>query len=144
MGAILLLEDDESLNRGISLKLEREGYRVLSAVESEQAEELFQKNKIDLIISDITLEKGNGLEFARKIRANSDVYLIFLTALDQEVDIVNGYDAGADDYIAKPFSLAVLISKVNALMRRICQGEGGWRHSFLWRYPGLLPGNESV
>lgn len=58
MGAILLLEDDESLNRGISLKLEREGYRVLSAVESEQAEELFQKNKIDLIISDITLEKG--------------------------------------------------------------------------------------
>ncbi len=124
MGAILLLEDDESLNRGISLKLEREGYRVLSAVESEQAEELFQKNKIDLIISDITLEKGNGLEFARKIRASSDVYLIFLTALDQEVDIVNGYDAGADDYIAKPFSLAVLISKVNALMRRICQGEG--------------------
>lgn len=124
MAVILLLEDDESLSRGISLKLKKEGYQVLCAARADQAEELFQKNKVDLIISDITLEEGNGLDFARKIREVSDVYLIFLTALDQEVDIVNGYDAGADDYIAKPFSLAVLISKVNALMRRIRQEEG--------------------
>ena len=71
------------------------------------------------------MEDGNGLEFCRQLRKESSVYLIFLTALDQEVDIVNGYDAGADDYITKPFSLMVFISKVNAWMRRISQKEEG-------------------
>lgn len=119
MANILLLEDDTSLNRGISLKLEKEGYKVLSAFRVSQAEEMFREHEVSLIISDITMEDGDGLEFCRSIRRVSDVHLIFLTALDQEVDIVNGYDAGADDYITKPFSLMVLISKVNALMRRI-------------------------
>ena len=119
MGKILLLEDDESLNRGISLKLKKEGYEVLSATGVPEAKEMFRENEVDLIISDISMEDGNGLEFGQSVRKVSDVYLIFLTALDQEVDIVNGYDAGADDYITKPFSLMVLISKVNALMRRI-------------------------
>lgn len=119
MGKILLLEDDESLNRGISLKLKKEGYEVLSATGVAEAKEMFRENEVDLIISDISMEDGNGLEFGQSVRKVSDVYLIFLTALDQEVDIVNGYDAGADDYITKPFSLMVLISKVNALMRRI-------------------------
>lgn len=72
------------------------------------------------------MNDGNGLDFAREVRKKSDVHFIFLTALDQEVDIVNGYDVGADDYITKPFSLMVLISKVNALMRRIeRQGSEG-------------------
>lgn len=123
MAKILLLEDDTSLNRGICLKLGKEGYEVLSAVRVSQAEEMFRENEVSLIISDITMEDGNGLDFCRSIRRVSDVFLIFLTALDQEVDIVNGYDAGADDYITKPFSLMVLISKVNALMRRIGQDQ---------------------
>ena len=123
MAKILLLEDDTSLNRGISLKLEKEGYEVLSAAGVFRAEEMFRENEVALIISDITMEDGDGLEFCRNIRRTSDVHLIFLTALDQEVDIVNGYDAGADDYITKPFSLMVLISKVNALMRRIGQDQ---------------------
>lgn len=126
MAKILLLEDDESLNRGISLKLEKEGYEVLSAFGVKEADTLFYGNDIDLIISDIMTGDGNGMEFCRRVRRNSNVHIIFLTALDQEVDIVNGYDAGADDYITKPFSLMVLISKVNALMRRISisKGEG--------------------
>ncbi|GFI36019.1 response regulator transcription factor [Lachnospiraceae bacterium 50-23] len=123
MAKILLLEDDESLRRGISLKLEKEGYEVLSAGGISEAERLFEENDIVLIISDIAVTDGNGLEFCREVRKKSRVYIIFLTALDQEVDIVNGYDAGADDYITKPFSLMVLISKVNALMRRIDQRE---------------------
>ena len=123
MANILLLEDDTSLNRGISLKLEKEGYKMLSAFRVSQAEEMFREHEVSLIISDITMEDGDGLEFCRSIRRVSDVHLIFLTALDQEVDIVNGYDAGADDYITKPFSLMVLISKVNALMRRIGQDQ---------------------
>ncbi len=123
MANILLLEDDESLNRGISLKLAKEGYTVLSAAGVTKARRLFEENEIDLIISDITMDDGDGLEFCRMVRKASDVHFIFLTALDQEVDVVNGYDAGADDYIAKPFSLMVLISKVNALMRRIGGGS---------------------
>lgn len=124
MKRILLLEDDRALNRGISLKLEKEGYEVLSAFSVKEAEEQFQKGKLDLIISDITLPDGNGMDFCREVRKRSDVYIIFLTALDQEVDIVNGYDCGADDYITKPFSLLVLIFKVNACMRRTEKQSG--------------------
>lgn len=116
---ILLLEDDENLNRGITMRLEKEGYHVLSAFGMHQAELLMEQNKVDLIISDITLKDGNGIAFCHRIRQKSNVYLIFLTALDQEIDIVNGYDVGADDYITKPFSLMVLVSKVHALMRRV-------------------------
>ncbi len=125
MSKILLLEDDKSLNRGISLKLQKEGYEVLSAFGVMEAEEVFRTNQIDLIISDITMNDGNGLDFAREVRKKSDVHILFLTALDQEVDVVNGYDVGADDYITKPFSLMVLISKVNAIMRRIESRQNG-------------------
>ena len=124
MAKILLLEDDESLNRGISLKLEKEGYEVLSAVGVKQAERLLSEHEVALVISDITVEDGDGLSFCKNVRKKSQVHFIFLTALDQEVDIVNGYDAGADDYITKPFSLMVLMSKVNALMRRIGEKDG--------------------
>ncbi|MDY4000515.1 MAG: response regulator transcription factor [Blautia sp.] len=125
MKKILLLEDDESLNRGISLKLTKEGYQVLSAYTIREAECLLDKEMVDLVISDITLPDGNGLDFGRAVRERSDVHLIYLTAMDQEIDIVNGYDTGADDYITKPFSVNILISKVNAFMRRISEkGEG--------------------
>ena len=120
---ILLLEDDNNLNRGITLKLTKEGYEVLSASGVTEAEAYLRENEVSLIISDITMEDGNGMEFCRNVRRNSDVHIIFLTALDTELDIVNGYDAGADDYITKPFSLMVLISKVNALMRRIDRSQ---------------------
>lgn len=135
MKTILLLEDDKNLNRGITMRLEKEGYHVISAFGETEAEWLFAKNEVDLVISDITLEDGNGIEFCQKIRKKSGVYLIFLTALDQEIDIVSGYDVGADDYITKPFSLMVLVSKVHALMRRVehssplCLTSGGIRVS---------------
>lgn len=119
MKKILLLEDDESLNRGISLKLSKEGYQVLAAYTIWEANELFEKETIDLVISDITLPDGNGLDFGKAVREKSDVHLIYLTAMDQEIDIVNGYDTGADDYITKPFSVNILVSKVNAFMRRL-------------------------
>lgn len=119
MKTILLLEDDESLNRGISFKLKKEGYNVLSESTVKGGIESFNCNDVDLIISDVGLEDGSGFDFCVEIRKKSNVVIIFLTALDQEVDIVTGYDLGADDYITKPFSLMVLISKVNALMRRM-------------------------
>lgn len=125
MQEILLLEDDRNLNRGITLTLKKEGYKVFSAFTLAEAGKYFETENIALVISDITLPDGTGLDFGRKVRSNSNAYLIYLTALDTEADIVNGYDAGADDYITKPFSLMVLVSKVNALMRRISQTQDG-------------------
>ncbi|MGO0882008.1 response regulator transcription factor [Clostridioides difficile] len=119
MNNILLLEDDKSLNRGISFKLKKEGYNVFNTFSIEEARDIFFKEDINLIISDIGLPDGSGFDFCEEIRKKSDVYIIMLTALDEEVDIVTGYDLGADDYITKPFSLMVLISKVNAFMKRV-------------------------
>lgn len=123
MKTILLLEDDQSLNRGISFTLQKEGYQVFSAFTMGEAEEIFHRERIDLVISDITLPDGSGLDFGEMVRKQGDAGLLYLTALDQETDIVNGYDTGADDYVTKPFSLMVLTSKVNALMRRITDRE---------------------
>ena len=147
---ILLVEDDASLCRGISFKLKKEGYEVLTSPTVKDAIVIFENNKIDLVISDITLEDGDGYELCQKIRQNSDVLFIFLTALDQEVDMVTGYDLGADDYITKPFSLMVLISKVNALMRRTSLREESKRIircrnlSFYPEEMKLLINNEEV
>lgn len=123
MQEILLLEDDETLNRGITLTLQKAGYQVTSAFTLSQAREFFENGTFSLVISDITLPDGTGLDFGTQVRKAGNTYLIYLTALDSEADIVNGYDAGADDYITKPFSLMVLVSKVNALMRRLDNRE---------------------
>lgn len=125
MNHILLLEDDENLNRGISLKLGKEGYRVLSAYTIREAKAIFEKEAIDLVISDITLPDGNGLDFGKLVREKSNAGLFYLTAMDQEIDIVNGYDTGADDYVTKPFSVNILMSKVGAFMRRLGNQESG-------------------
>ncbi len=116
---ILLLEDDENLRRAISLKLSKENYTVYAAADIKTAASFYQQHQIPLIICDINLPDGNGLDFCRRIRQESSVFFLFLTAYDTEADMIRGYEAGADDYIAKPFSLPVLLSKVNALMRRL-------------------------
>lgn len=119
LGCILLLEDEESLNRGISFRLKKEGYDVVSCASLKEGRRLFLENTVDLVICDITLEDGSGLDFCSEIRQNSSVRFVFLTALDTEIDIVMGYEAGADDYITKPFSLTVFISKINAIFKRL-------------------------
>lgn len=124
MRQILLLEDEESLNRGISFQLEKEGYQIYSCAGIKEGMRLFLNNSINLIICDIALEDGSGIDFCKNLREISTVRFIFLTALDQEIDIVMGYEAGADDYVTKPFSLTVLISKVNAIFKRL-EGNNG-------------------
>lgn len=118
MKNILLVEDDESLNMGISFKLRKEGMNVFSAKNLEDGKRIFNAEHIELIILDIGLPDGNGFDFCSEVRKNSDVLIIFLTARDEEIDIVTGLDMGADDYITKPFSFMVLMSKINALLRR--------------------------
>lgn len=112
---ILIVEDDRTLNDGIALSLGKEN--VSQAYGIKQAGELLGEDT-DLVILDINLPDGNGMDFCREIRSKSSVPIIFLTANDMEIDIVSGLESGADDYITKPFSLAVLRARVNAVLRR--------------------------
>lgn len=125
MKTILLLEDDRNLNTMITRRLEKEGYCVLSVFTIAEAKEHAKREEIAIVISDVMLPDGNGMEFATQLREERKTLLIYLTAMDQEMDIINGYDGGADDYITKPFSLLILISKVNAFMRRYQEQEEG-------------------
>ena len=112
---ILIVEDDQALNKGIALSLNND--TITQAYSLKEARSCFNEG-IELIILDINLPDGNGLDFCREIRKQSQVPIIFLTANDLEIDIVSGLESGADDYITKPFSLAVLRARVNAVARR--------------------------
>ena len=115
MNTILLLEDDKNLNRGISMKLQKEGYIVHSAYSVREAEQLFEQFPPDMIISDITLPDGSGLEFCSHIRQKSSVFILFLTALDSEIDMVNGYDTGGDALLASMGEFGSLITAFDTL-----------------------------
>lgn len=112
---ILIIEDDKALNNGIALSLGSD--TILQAFCLADAKKLLDSS-VDLIILDINLPDGSGLDFCRGIRQMSRLPIIFLTANDMEIDIVTGLETGADDYITKPFSLAVLRARVNAVLRR--------------------------
>ncbi|WP_086347411.1 response regulator transcription factor [Candidatus Enterococcus clewellii] len=118
MKKILLIEDDEHLRRGISFTLEQEGYTLISHDRISGALAILKEEQPSLIILDVNLPDGNGLELCRDIRKVSQTPLFFLTALDMEMDVVAGLSVGGDDYITKPFSLAILKAKVAAVFRR--------------------------
>ena len=102
----------------MSFAIKRQGYALTIARTSVEAGQLWANGKYDLVILDVTLPDGSGFDLCRKIRQSSKVPIMFLTAADEEVDIIMGLDIGGDDYITKPFKLAVLLSRVNALLRR--------------------------
>lgn len=112
---ILIVEDDKSLNNGIALSLNT--YECEQAYSLADARDLLN-NSVSLVILDINLPDGSGLDLCREIRQTCGTPVIFLTANDMEHDIVAGLELGADDYITKPFSLAVLRARVNAVLRR--------------------------
>ena len=118
MSKIFFVEDDLSLISGLSFALKKQGYEVDNARTIDEAEKLWQNNKYDLAILDVSLPDGSGYQLCEKIRLTSKIPIIFLTATDEETDIIMGLDMGADDYITKPFKLAVFLSKVNAILRR--------------------------
>lgn len=115
---ILLVEDDLSLINGLSLALQKQGYELETARTKQEAEAVWADGKYDLVLLDVSLPDGSGFDICRKIRLSSKVPVIFLTASDEEIQIITGLDIGADDYITKPFKLAVLMSRINALLRR--------------------------
>lgn len=119
MSRILLLEDDEALGRGICMALETPSCTVTHCSTCLQAINILQGMVFDLLILDINLPDGSGLELLRTLRQNGNsTPAILLTANDLELDEVTGLEAGADDHITKPFSLAVLRARVNAQLRR--------------------------
>ena len=118
MKQIFFVEDDLSLINGLTYAMRKEGYEITVARTSLEADRLWENGKYDLVILDVSLPDGSGFDFCKKIRAASRVPIMFLTAADEETDIIMGLDIGADDYITKPFKLAVFLSRVNALLRR--------------------------
>ena len=126
MKRIFLLEDDTALNRGITMALTGSDRAVTQAVSFTEAREMLAAAQFDLYILDINLPDGSGLELLRLMRQNGDqTPVILLTANDLELDEVTGLEAGADDYITKPFSLAVLRARVNAQLRRSAPAAPG-------------------
>ena len=119
MKHILLLEDDAALGQGIRFALENDSIQVELCTALSQAQTILLSKDFDLLILDVNLPDGSGLDLLRDVRhCHSGVPAILLTANDLETDIVVGLESGADDYITKPFSLAVLRARVNAQLRR--------------------------
>lgn len=118
MKRIFFVEDDASLRSGLTFALEKQGYAVTAAATRAEAGALWQMDRYDLVILDVSLPDGSGYDLCRSIRQTSQVPLIFLTAADEETEVIMGLDLGGDDYITKPFKLAVFFSRVNALLRR--------------------------
>ena len=118
MSKILLLEDDLSLINGLSFAFRKQGFELAVVRTLKEANELWGEGKYDLLVLDVSLPDGTGYEFCKKVRQVSKVPIIFLTASDEEMNIIMGLDIGGDDYITKPFKLGVLVSRINALLRR--------------------------
>ena len=118
MNRILLLEDDLSLISGLSFALKKQGFEIENARTIKEAGEYWRKGRYNLLILDVSLPDGCGFEFCKMVRKESEVPIIFLTASGEEMNIIMGLDIGGDDYITKPFKLGVLVSRVNALLRR--------------------------
>ncbi|MCI8628888.1 MAG: response regulator transcription factor [Firmicutes bacterium] len=118
MSKILLLEDDFSLITGLTFALQKAGYELDVVKTIKEAENICIRKRYDLLILDVTLPDGSGFEICKKVRQFSKVPILFLTASDEEINIIMGLDIGGDDYITKPFKLAILMSRINALLRR--------------------------
>ena len=115
---ILIVEDEKEIREGVSEYLSEVGYNVISAEDGIQAIELFKNSKIDLVILDIMLPKANGFVVLNKIRQESNVPVIMLTAMSDDYPQIMSFDEKADDYITKPFSIIVLHKRIEALLRR--------------------------
>ena len=132
MYTILIIEDDLALNEALRQMLSHGGYNVRSAFSATEGIGLLD-GSIDLVLLDIGLPDGDGLKVGKEIRGNTRVPIIFLTAKDDEEDIVTAFDCGADDYLVKPVSLIVLEKHIKAVLRRLPAGDKGF-----FQYKGLV------
>lgn len=123
---ILLVDDDAALLEVVTIMLSQEGYRVVTATDGTEALEAVDRETPDLVILDIMMPQMSGFEVCRKIRADSEIPIVMLTAKSQSVDKVVGLELGADDYITKPFDTKELLARIKAILRRLDrQVDGG-------------------
>lgn len=115
---IFLLEDDEAVGIGLTYSLENEGYNVTLAKSVKEAEKIIDEKEFSLYILDLTLPDGSGYDVCKRIKAKGDLPVIFLTAYDDEVNVIMGFELGADDYISKPFRVKELMLRIKSVMRR--------------------------
>ena len=118
MKKILVVEDDWDLNEGICHALSKEGYEAVPAHSLARADALFSQDGMDMVLLDVNLPDGEGFSFCKKVKEQRNIPVLFLTARDLEEDALTGYEAGADDYIIKPFSIKVLLKKMDVMFRR--------------------------
>ncbi len=114
---ILFVEDDKTIAAGLCYSLEQEGHSVTHCVNAGQAKSAVQTQSFDIAILDINLPDGSGYDICRLIKEKEDIPVIFLTAIDDEVNVVMGLDMGADDYITKPFRIRELLSRIQSVSR---------------------------
>lgn len=115
---VLIVEDEESFVEALSIGLEREGFRVRVARDGVEALEVFEASPPDLVLLDVMLPRLSGIDVCRALRARSDVPVIMVSAKSSEIDTVVGLEVGADDYVAKPYRLRELVSRMRAVLRR--------------------------
>lgn len=115
---IFVLEDDEAIGIGLSYTLQSEKYEVTLAKNVKSAMEIIEKDSFDLYLLDLTLPDGNGYDVCKAIKSKKDSPVIFLTAFDDEINVVTGFEVGADDYISKPFRVRELLARIRACLKR--------------------------
>lgn len=115
---LFVLEDDAAIGMGLSYSLKNEGYDVTVAKNVKSAYEILNKETFSLYILDLTLPDGSGYDVCREIKKSGDFPVIFLTAYDDEVNVVMGLELGADDYISKPFRVKELLARIKSVLRR--------------------------
>ena len=115
---VLLVEDDGSLIDGLEYALKKDGFEVEVARSVEEFGKLYTDGRFDVVLLDVSLPDGNGFEICERIRRTSEVPILFLTAADEEFNVVRGLDMGGDDYVSKPFRLNELLSRIHSLQRR--------------------------
>lgn len=118
MAKVLIIEDEEKIARFIELELLHEGYKVVKADNGRSGLEIAEKGEVDLVLLDIMIPQINGLEVLRRLRKVSDIPVIMLTARDAVMDKVSGLDAGADDYITKPFAIEELLARIRTALKK--------------------------
>lgn len=123
MAKILLVEDNEIITKGLKYSLEQENFKVETAENIVMAKAKINKQRYDLYLLDIALPDGDGYEICSYIKSKEDVPVIFLTAKDEETNVVHGLDIGADDYVIKPFRTRELISRIKSVLRRYYHEE---------------------
>ncbi|MFO8060495.1 MAG: response regulator transcription factor [Bacillota bacterium] len=136
---ILIVDDERGFVEGLTANLEREGWTVITAPDGESAIDRFEEETVDLVLLDLMLPGIDGMEVCRRLRRDSTVPIIMLTAKDDDIDKILGLEVGADDYITKPFNFRELLARIRAVMRRVNpEPVGGGEQRFPQVAPGIV------